>query len=348
MINKFYTKFKLLLELTFLFIFCLRPRAKLLLNLIRNQRTNVKFITKKFEIDIQLERSKIHALYLLSRIDRNGFFIHKLFNNKVIFLIDNYKFESKFNADILLYIFKLSIFYNKKRLEIRCENNQSIITFKLNTLHLTLKGPLDYVATCCEMFSDYFHEIYENIDFSKKIVVDIGAFIGDTALLFILKGAKKVYAFEPSEEFFKLASENCSGFNNIELFNLGLGCSEGEYSLAGYSSGKSIVKNINKVGTNNLSALEVVEVKSFNRELMKIIEKEGRIDVLKLDCEGCEWDFINCCNEDIFNYVDTVIVEIHGNKHEAFKKKMKLYGYKLVKQAKVHPYPDIFICLFKK
>jgi hypothetical protein len=38
---------------------------------------------------------------------------------------------------------------------------------------------------------------YEGIDVNGKVVIDVGAFVGDTAMYFILKGAGRVIAIEP-------------------------------------------------------------------------------------------------------------------------------------------------------
>ncbi len=38
---------------------------------------------------------------------------------------------------------------------------------------------------------------YELLDVSGKIVIDVGAFVGDSAIYFAFKGARKVYAIEP-------------------------------------------------------------------------------------------------------------------------------------------------------
>nr|WP_016732730.1 FkbM family methyltransferase [Sulfolobus islandicus] len=46
---------------------------------------------------------------------------------------------------------------------------------------------------------------YNFLNVKDKIVVDIGASIGDTAIYFALQGAKKVIAFEPFPKIFSIA-----------------------------------------------------------------------------------------------------------------------------------------------
>ena len=42
--------------------------------------------------------------------------------------------------------------------------------------------------------------VYDGFDYNDSVVLDIGGFIGDTALFFIAKGAKKVIVYEPVPE----------------------------------------------------------------------------------------------------------------------------------------------------
>jgi predicted RNA methylase len=53
-------------------------------------------------------------------------------------------------------------------------------------------------------------EMYGYIDVNDGVVIDIGAYIGETALYFIHKGARRVYAFEPVEKFYGYLVRNIS------------------------------------------------------------------------------------------------------------------------------------------
>jgi len=50
--------------------------------------------------------------------------------------------------------------------------------------------------------------------YDNKIVIDIGASIAESALYFVLRGAKKILCFEPIPKVFAMAKEN------VELNNL--------------------------------------------------------------------------------------------------------------------------------
>jgi len=46
------------------------------------------------------------------------------------------------------------------------------------------------------------------VDVKNKSVVDIGAFVGDTAIYFAIKGAEKVIAIEPHPGAYEELAEN--------------------------------------------------------------------------------------------------------------------------------------------
>ena len=55
-----------------------------------------------------------------------------------------------------------------------------------------------------EQPSDVFlNEAYPFLPVNGKTVIDIGGYIGDTAIYFIMKGAKKVIALEPFLQTFQ-------------------------------------------------------------------------------------------------------------------------------------------------
>lgn len=77
-------------------------------------------------------------------------------------------------------------------------------------------------GTVEEIFID---EVYKGLDVAGRQVVDAGASIGDTAIYFMLNGARAVYSFEPVKARYELALKNIkqNSIGGIELFNGYLG-----------------------------------------------------------------------------------------------------------------------------
>jgi hypothetical protein len=78
---------------------------------------------------------------------------------------------------------------------------------------------IDLLSVLAEPLKD----MYACADIRDGIVIDIGAYIGETSLLFISRGAKRVYAFEPVKRHHQnliknVARNNLKDKNNsIEL-----------------------------------------------------------------------------------------------------------------------------------
>jgi len=71
---------------------------------------------------------------------------------------------------------------------------------------------------------------YEGIDVNGKVVIDVGAFVGDTAIYFALKGAKGIIAIEPLLANYEelLDNVNLNGMRNkINVINAVLGSKHG-------------------------------------------------------------------------------------------------------------------------
>jgi FkbM family methyltransferase len=135
--------------------------------------------------------------------------------------------------------------------------------------------------------SDVFDfEEYKFLNVKDKNVLDIGAYIGDSPIYFILKGAKKVYAIEPHPDAYKEMIENIK-LNNMEdkiiPINIGINYkSDYIYVPTTVANTQSILLKPKGNG-----------IKIPAGKLSDIIEKYN-IDaqVLKMDCEGCEYDII--------------------------------------------------------
>lgn len=165
---------------------------------------------------------------------------------------------------------------------------------------------IDVVRAAIEMNSSHY---WHNATCKGKVVVDVGAYIGDTARYFLWRGALKVYSFEPSKRLCEAAKENTKGYPGIVVYNAAIGAQSGSAFLGGTSMGLALGSDSG----------QPVPVTSFRQAIGKILEQEGKIGLLKLDCEGCEWDVLTEENSDLFEKIDAVAVEIHGDdkNHEA-------------------------------
>jgi FkbM family methyltransferase len=155
------------------------------------------------------------------------------------------------------------------------------------------------------VFENFIGGAYDDLDVRDKTVVDIGAGVGDTAILFSLRGAKRVIALEPFPDLYKKALINIrinSFKNRILLINAGLGSFDGEVTtksnnVHGYYLFRPKTGNVN-IRIYTLSSL----IKEYK------IEKDS---VLKMDCEGCEYETIPNVRSDDLATFKQIIIEYH-------------------------------------
>jgi FkbM family methyltransferase len=162
-------------------------------------------------------------------------------------------------------------------------------------------------------FLDYFQQnkIIKLINkkFSKPIIVfDIGAHHGETVKLFNKKlNIKKIYSFEASPKNFEILMNQVQEkkFNNVEIFNYGIGADISDsYINQNIESSSSTINKLNLSSKYLLKKLKVLNIKNLNSFQYQIpikvisldyfIEKNSikNIDLLKIDTEGFELNVI--------------------------------------------------------
>ena len=171
--------------------------------------------------------------------------------------------------------------------------------------------------------------MYGFINVKDAIVVDIGAYIGETALLFLSRGASRVYALEPVKKHYRYLLKNIHRNDVVgRIIPLGYGAWFRETTLGtrykGTGTGLHAI-----VGAD---ALITIRVRHLGNILREIYEREGRIDLVKMDCEGCEYSLLSLSCEDI-KLAKQYIMEIHGSENPIIDKMMKCgYESKLIRK----------------
>lgn len=131
-----------------------------------------------------------------------------------------------------------------------------------------------------EIISD---NIYEKFFFVEEgdVVVDIGASIGPFSYSILHKNPSKVFCIEPSEDLFGTLVKNMSD-GPVICINRGIAKEGSEEAESEYIFGQEKTK-MKSMGFN--SFLEQYEI--------------DRIDFLKIDCEGGEYDIFTLDNEEL-------------------------------------------------
>lgn len=197
--------------------------------------------------------------------------------------------------------------------EVLCDNiNNSIV---IKGLPIGLRVYDDYIDINCAKFKHLYYPIIEEFIYQvhgpanvkDKVVVDVGAFVGDSSIYFALKGAKKIYAIEPNPEAFREMLENIK-LNNLNdrivPINAAIGSKAGTIRVANINIEETTVTYYD---LNSMGSIEVPMM-----TLSQLFEQYGiEPDILKMDCEGCEYDVILNDYEHVKLFKE-IIVEYHS------------------------------------
>lgn len=153
----------------------------------------------------------------------------------------------------------------------------------------------EYYCHLTEFFTD---DVLNILNYQERHVIDIGGNIGDTALLFAKSGAD-VISLEPVKHLYDLAVENVNLNpqlkDKIILVNKAIGGKKGKLKLDSTSVAEY-------TGSND-TEMEVITMKDFFEEY------DFTPDILKMDCEGCEFEIIAKNDLTMFN---EILFEHHG------------------------------------
>ncbi len=155
---------------------------------------------------------------------------------------------------------------------------------------------------------------YRIFEYKNKVVLDIGGFIGYSAVIFSRWGAKKLIVYEAQRENIDVIRRNLK-LNKVngEVYNLAVSTEDGYIELPYTSLGSTTV---------GLEGDKKYRVKSVS--LAKVLSKH-QVDIAKFDCEGCEYSILSVPCE-ILRKVPRYVIEYH-REFAPLKRKFEDCGY---------------------
>jgi len=188
--------------------------------------------------------------------------------------------------------------------------------------------------TIIETFVNKIHLISSNYNWNNRIVVDVGAECGDTPLFFASLGAK-VYAFEPNERNFQDMLENLKLNQQLSEKVIPIQAAIGEDGILEfinpdtsnddlYIGSGSYVYNL--YGTHG----KKVKVQGYKLETAREKFEIPNIDLLKMDCKGCQFSL----TPESLNNIEQVKIEysVRDSKHNIHEliEILKKSGFKYI------------------
>jgi FkbM family methyltransferase len=187
------------------------------------------------------------------------------------------------------------------------------------------KGIYQFKNSIMLIHDIYLVKPYAQLNVYDKVVVDIGAAIGDTAIMFKMLGAKKVIAFEPFPYSYNIAKGNI-----LDNFKYGKAI-----HLVNKAVGKQGSITIRENYKSNLSSSLLDFRDGIRIEIMSLDKLVSRYkipphSIIKIDCEGSELDVIKNASLKTLGLFDQIILEYEDN-YTAISDALKSAKFKVKK-----------------
>ncbi len=172
-------------------------------------------------------------------------------------------------------------------------------------------------------------ERYKDIWLQGKVVLDIGANIGDSSIYFFCNGAKTVYCLEPSPFLFKILRANIM-YNSLEdhviPVNIGIGEEKTMLLLNSPFSYDIVNRGAPLREERAHGAKTAVKFKSLDTIVNEFSLKNA---VLKMSCEGCEYKSILESKYDTLRVFSEIFLEFFDGRYKILGKKLIDCGFEV-------------------
>jgi len=193
---------------------------------------------------------------------------------------------------------------------LKLKNEENIIEFK-NGLKCIIRNKSDAIAFLEVFFLNTNDWIDEFKIKEKDIVIDIGAHVGYFSIHSSVNAKNgKIFAFEPYDKSFEILMKNLNinKIKNVIPENLGVSKHTGTSTLylkKDFAIGNSIYKNSNldlKIDIKTISVQDIIKKNDIQK-----------IDILKLDCEGAEYEILLNLDQETLRKIKKIVSEMHPN-----------------------------------
>ena len=199
------------------------------------------------------------------------------------------------------------------------------VSLEINDVSVAFNPICVNIGTILEVFAGGEYEVPEVLSGLRgRDVIDVGASVGDTALYFVLNGARKVIAVEPLPSVAKCAEEHLklNGVTDeVKVINAALG-----------SGPVSVPCDYNLWSSNGFSTLSASgPCKVPGVTLGDLLNMVDDPYLLKMDCEGCEAQVILGPEREKLRAFEHVVFEAHphitGVSNEELLASLKELGF---------------------
>ena len=191
---------------------------------------------------------------------------------------------------------------------IKHQDDQKVKLHSFGKFMLNYRRPYEVIKTYKEIFNSEIYK-FKNQN-SCPVILDCGANIGLSTLYFSLQYPNStIHAFEPDSSVFELLQRNIQDnhLTNVILYNQAVWTQETELSFSNKGTEAS------QIDVTGQSTTKVKAIK-----LCTFLNQFEKIDFLKMDIEGAEFEVIKDCASQL-NKIQNIFLEYHGTIKETEK-----------------------------
>lgn len=173
---------------------------------------------------------------------------------------------------------------------------------------------------------------------STDVVMDIGAYIGDFAIYAAQKAFRGiVYALEPDPDNYRLLvwNKKYNKVTNLKTYKQAITNKNGKTKLFFSQS----VPTLNSIMSGHMNLYKTVSSMNLLTFMQKVRIK--RLNFLKIDIEGGEYDLILNLNKEVLNKIEKIVLEFHDYINGTFHYKI-MKDYLEANGFSVHIVPAFF------
>ena len=220
--------------------------------------------------------------------------------------------------------------------ELTMESHRDGVLVHSKGLKFYIESPEEFFILK-EVFIEKDYNLLSNESF---VVFDIGMNIGISSLFFALnKNVAKIYSFEPVVATYNQAVYNLelnpSYSNKIETFNYGLGGATRVEKVLYNSQAKGncgIRLDLSLViDKDNAEEIEI-NIKNIGEVLPHLLSKHPQQKkVLKIDCEGAEYEILEKLNElNLLEEIDVLLIEWHDKGAASLEEQLIANNFRVI------------------
>ena len=181
---------------------------------------------------------------------------------------------------------------------------------------------------------DTIRQVFDELDYCPNwffldndimTIIDIGAMIGSFTLWAHEKWPNAmIYSYEPDPKSFEFLKKNislCSNPKKINIFNFAIWDKNSEVNFKQFDKTPSCNSMFIFEPPYGLGSSNTIKIKT--QSISKIIEKHNKVDFLKIDCEGSEYDILYSLTKTELQKIRYIALEYHefnnNKKHSAIE-----------------------------